>query len=173
MSDEEENQGINALKKIAKFLNPQKYAKMSPEEKDKYIRDAIKVFFNDYNNPSILSDAVERNEKIIPWLIVKFQMTKTLQSKIDIHFIKKYTPIWNDLLSEPQKIVDYLWENPELRDILSKPETIKWINDNALELREFLKSYAFNEPDKKIDPKYYAQADELMERIILLKNEKK
>ena len=42
--------------------------------------------------------------------------------------IMKNWGIVEDYLTHPRKVYDFLWQNPELRHVLKKKETIEWLN---------------------------------------------
>ena len=164
-NDEGSRSLIKLFKDVAKFLNPRVYVKLSEEEKEKRIRQAIQILFKDFNDPVSLSNVVESNTSLVGWIIAKFLLYKPLQSKIAIKFIENWSPIWVDVLSEPQRIVEYLSQKPEMSKVINDPRTIDWINRNTYELREFLWAYWKNPPDKKIDPKYYEEAMKIYDRL--------
>jgi len=164
-------EAVDIFRKLASSINPRNYAKLSPEEREKRIENIVAVFFNDFNHTIDLDETVKRNDRIVPWIIAKFSLTGRIQSKIAIRIIANYEIIWQDVLSNPQKIVDYLWLNPSLRDTLEKPETIEWINRNTLELREFLTGYVHNPPDQKISYRDFSEAQEIIDRMRFKKQE--
>lgn len=157
----------STMMKISKFLDPRKYASASPEMREEYFRNAVKVFFSEYSNdPSLLQTAIDQNEDPIAWLILKFSLDGRIQSKIAITIIKRYWIILDDLLSSPDKIMQILSEKKELKDIIETEKAKEWFYRRIPEMYNFLYDYAYAPPEQKIPEKYLVEKEEIIKRFI-------
>lgn len=163
--NEEENP--NRLRAWEVFFRPRKIK--TKEEKEKYERYLLDALMSYLKDPDWLSFAVKNDVNPVPFLVMKFQLDQTLQSKIARRMLKTWYTFWDEIF-DVNTVYMELSKKKEMLPVLADTKTVDWLNVRIPEIYSFLWDYTWL---GIMDEKYVLMKNQMLEQIGLYNKKKK